>query len=168
MKMMSWRERFAWVGFMALIFGGLALAASEPAPFVVMDSTGRYYLHVLDTSGYLQNAGAKQRTPTTNWALKNSAGTSTAGWHYNGCLIVGVSDHVSRTPVANGTAEVTVTYATAEPDTNYYIVGGMEDATADVTATMWVKRRAAGTFCIGSSNVNSGTAYYTWQKVRTQ
>lgn len=161
-------EKRAWVLLLLAIVMVWTAYAMEIGPFTVTNSTGSP-LHILDSSGYIQNSGAKCMTSTSTWVIKNYAGTSVGGFHYNGSLLCS-TDNVSSTDLANGTAgetnETTVTFATAEPDTNYKIIGVLED-TADTTARAWVARRNTGTFVIKSDNINS-TGYFTWHKVRAQ
>lgn len=159
-------EKRAWVIlFAAILMVGVAWAL-EIGPFIVSDTSGSP-LHILNTAGYIQNSGAKQMTSTSNWVIQNSAAAAKSGFHYNGALLAH-TDNVSATAIAAATAEVTATFAVAEPDTNYKIIGNMEDVTTGVTGTLVVKRRNVGTFVIGATNINSSTCYYTWTKVRQQ
>lgn len=161
-------EKRAWVilfGIVLLI--GVAWAA-ETAPYIVWNSTGSP-LHILDTSGYIQNSGAKQMTSTSSWVVKNSAGTAVAGFAANGALLVTSTDNISATALVAGageTNEVTATFATAEADTNYRVLAVLED-TGTTTARAWVRRRNTTSVVFASDNA-SATGYVTWAKFRTQ
>ena len=161
---LSWRERFLWLCIIASIITGTAWAINELAPFIVTNSSGTP-VHVLHTSGIIQNSGARIMNQTGLWSVQNSAVATIAGFHYGGALLYS-TDNASTTAIANATAEVTATFAVSEPDTNYYIVGTQSDVSAGITSTIWAKRKAVGSVTFGASNVNSGTAYYTWIKLR--
>lgn len=88
------------------------------------------------------------------------------GIAYSRGIAVTSSDQAGSLAIAAATAEVTKTFTIAEADTNYYIVGTQSDVTAGTTATMFIKRKNVGSFVVGSTNVNSSTAYFTWIKVR--
>ena len=137
-------------------------AEQSDAPLIVTGSTGNQ-LHKLDKDGYIQNSGAKAITPSASWIYKDSAGVSQAGWNYGGVLLAN-TDNASSSALLNGTGETTVTFATAESDTNYYIIGTLKDSAAN-TCVVHLKRKNVGTFVLQSNNA-SATAFYTWFKIR--
>lgn len=163
-------QKRAWVLLIAAVLIVGVAWAMEIAPVIVASSTGSP-LHILDSSGYIQNAGAKQMTSTSNWVIKNSAGTTVAGFSPTGAPILASTDNISATALVDGTAgetnEVTATFATAEADTNYKVIACVED-TVDTTARIWVRRRNTTSVVFASDNVNATTAYVTWAKFRTQ
>lgn len=168
---MKWNERKIWVLLLALAWAARLVYASvsDTAPYVITDPNNPGSpLHVLDTSGYIQNSGCRAMTPSVGWAFLNSAGVAKGGFSRNGSIYIPNTDNTSVTAIAllATTQETTVTFAVAEVDTSYRIIGTLED-TATTTATAWIKRRNVGTFVIGTINVNDATTSFVWEKVRT-
>lgn len=134
---------------------------------ILVKTSGGSTVDTIDSSGYIAGPGVKQTGASTSWVVKNSAGTTLSGFHYNGALLCS-TDNTSKTDLANGTAgetnETTVTFAVAEPDANYNIIGTLEDS-ADTTARFQIARKNVGTFVIKSDNINA-TGYVSWFKTR--
>ena len=164
MKNMVKRERFMWLALLMLVVTTIAWAAEE-APWIVTDSQGAT-LHNLNASGYIQNTGARQKGPASNWVVQNSAGTAKAGFQFNGTILSLDADDSSGTKLLDGSAEVTVTFGVAEADTNYYIVGSLANATTNVTDTVYIKRKNAATFVIGNGPQYTTPVTFDWVKLR--
>jgi hypothetical protein len=168
--MMRKHERKGWflMLFLFVVVRVLWAMGSDIAPFVLTNSAGSP-LFVMGTDGFLQTAGVKSMTGTSQFVFKNASGTAIGGFAANGSILATNTDNASSTAIAQSSPseEVTATFLTAEADTNYKIIGVLED-TATTTATLWVKRRTTAGFVVGAVNVNDGTTFFTWTKVRTQ
>ena len=158
-------ERRCWI-FLALVVVAFGVVwAAETAPFIVTGSTG-VPVHVLHSSGYIQNAGARANAPKDNWHMQAADGTVKAGWNAQGAPILTDTDTVSST-LLDGTVEVTVTFGKAEYDTNYYIIGTLAGSSA-AGQPVGVARKTTTGFTINNRAGSLTTPFaYTWFKIRT-
>jgi hypothetical protein len=141
-------------------------ADSGGAPFIFKDPS-----HVgasqgmVDQYGYYMGQGLRGISPTSYVSVQSSDRTTVAGFAPNGAMLVAGTDCRGSLTLA-GTGEVTKTFSTAEPDTNYYIVGTLVTNGNVSPSPTYLKRRNVGSFVIGDNSNLSGFTY-EWVKIRT-